>query len=270
MVKKRDVAGLIEALKDRKGDVRLRAARVLGERGAKSAVPALIEALEDVDWEVGLEAIKALGEIGDKSAVPALIKRLRDQEGEVCEEAIRALGEIGDKSAAPALLELLKDEDRRVIDDAIEALSKFKLDERAVEPLVEALYDSPWFGAIWGMTIERIVVILGEIGDKRAVKALVEISGLGEVTRFPTAHPDDYINLSDPAQAALSSILADDEVPSLIENLNDKDQEMRCAAARALGEKGDKSAVPALIEARKDVDWRVRLEALQALEKLEG
>jgi len=158
-------------------------------------------------------------------------------------------GKMGDKSAVPALIELLKDADGHVIDAAVSALSKLKLDERVFEPLVEALNSYP--ERVWGKTVGQIAVILGEMGDKQAVKPLTRIMELGQVPFLPWSYADDYINVRALAQEALVHIHADN-VPDLIELLKDGDWNMRCLVARALGKIGDKSAVAALIKVLKD------------------
>jgi HEAT repeat protein len=59
-------------------------------------------------------------------------------------------------------------------------------------------------------------------------------------------------------------------VLALIELLKDKDEEVRLAAAEALGNIGPnaKAAIPALTTLRKDNDEDVRKAAAEALEKI--
>ena len=54
-------------------------------------------------------------------------------------------------------------------------------------------------------------------------------------------------------------------VKEIIEDLKNRDRDVRALAAKALGEIKDKSAVPALIGALKDKDSKVRAEAATAL-----
>ncbi len=140
---------LMQLLKDKNAEARANAARSLGDRSDKRAVPALIEALTDEDPLVRANAAKALGDIGDRSdkrAVPALIEALTDEDPLVRANAAQALGDIGDKSdkrAVPALIEALTDEDPLVRANAAEALGDIgdKSDKRAVPALIEALKD---------------------------------------------------------------------------------------------------------------------------------
>jgi HEAT repeat protein len=79
MEKKRDVEGLIDALKQGNADIRRKAASSLGRIGDARAVQPLIKALDDKDFYVRGDAAKALGEIGDKRAVTPL-KRAMESE----------------------------------------------------------------------------------------------------------------------------------------------------------------------------------------------
>src|SRR5262245_38662776 len=104
------VPALTQALSDKSGTVRERAAEVLGLIGedAREAVPALTNALKDRSEEVRSEAADALGRIGPeaKTAVGPLIKLLKDPSDSLREAAARGLGGIGPdaKEAVPDLI----------------------------------------------------------------------------------------------------------------------------------------------------------------------
>src|SRR5262249_39186858 len=97
---------LVEALKDKTGKVRRRAAQSLGDLGpgATSAVAALIKATKDSDPTVSWAAIDALGQIGPdtEAAVTALVDALKDASTRGA--AVDSLGQIGRnaRSAVPA------------------------------------------------------------------------------------------------------------------------------------------------------------------------
>lgn len=76
MKAKKDVGGLIKALKDKDGGVRVSAVVALGEIG-EPAVEPLIEAVRDEDEDVRVEAAEALIKIGDERAVDPLIQYLK-------------------------------------------------------------------------------------------------------------------------------------------------------------------------------------------------
>jgi 3-methyladenine DNA glycosylase AlkD len=96
---------------------------------------------------------------------------------------------------------------------------------------------------------------LGEIGDARAVDALIEA--------LKDEDSDVYWNSID----ALVKIAKKDlgVVDKLIKALKDEDSDVRISVAWALGEIGDASAVDALIEALRDEDSYVRESVAWAL-----
>ena len=63
------------------------AARLLGLRNVKRAVPMLIKALKDKDAGTRIQAVKALGIIGDPSALPAVEKLVNDPDPNVRRKA---------------------------------------------------------------------------------------------------------------------------------------------------------------------------------------
>ncbi|MHC4353790.1 MAG: HEAT repeat domain-containing protein [Planctomycetota bacterium] len=85
------------------GDVRRKAAELLGRTGDPRVVPALLKALEDKQYTVRRDAANALGRIGDQRAVQPLIEALEDKQDSVRQAAARALGKIDDPQAKRAL-----------------------------------------------------------------------------------------------------------------------------------------------------------------------
>ena len=75
---KKNVKGLIKALRDKDSDVREEAAEALGEIGDKRAVEPLIQALKDEDLKVRVKAAIALSRIGDERAIKPLNECLRE------------------------------------------------------------------------------------------------------------------------------------------------------------------------------------------------
>ncbi|UCC82616.1 MAG: HEAT repeat domain-containing protein [Gemmatimonadota bacterium] len=172
----RSVMPLIESLGDGDADVRLVAAWALGEIKDDMAVYPLIQVLEDDDPLVREMAVLALGEIEHQSAVQPLTEALRREErlrepviwalGEIdTRDAIRArnavfadwergswgndevwTGRLGSREARSfandlgALTTALSDHDPRMRRSAAEWLG-IRGDERAVEPLLDALRD---------------------------------------------------------------------------------------------------------------------------------
>ena len=75
---RRDVEGLIRALKDSDWLVRARAAEALGKIGDSRAVEPLIEALDDVNVIVQIYAAEALHKIGNERANEASEESISD------------------------------------------------------------------------------------------------------------------------------------------------------------------------------------------------
>jgi HEAT repeat protein len=117
------ISKLTEALKEEDWEVRISAAKSLGEIGNPAAVPGLIEALADPDRSMREMAAWALGRIRSTAAVPALSEVSRnDVNWYVRYSAINALARIGDAAALSALNAALKDKQWPVREAAAQAL----------------------------------------------------------------------------------------------------------------------------------------------------
>ena len=134
----RAVTPLIVAatLKDMGSIVRVEAENALVKIG-KSAVEPLIVALRDKKSDIRAKAAWALGEIKDSRAVEPLIVTLKDKKSDVRAKAAWALGEIKDSRAVEPLIVTLKDKKSDVRRKAAEILVEMK-DPRAAEPLLAA------------------------------------------------------------------------------------------------------------------------------------
>jgi HEAT repeat protein/Tfp pilus assembly protein PilF len=191
MEEKRDINGLILALKDDDEIIRKESARALGNLGAVEATESLTNALEDPHQGVREETITALGKIGNKQATNTLIKALSDPQISVRWRAAQALGNIGSPEAVKPLTQTLQDQDTGVREEVITALGKIGTSE-AIEPLLKSL-KSPHITIRW-----RAVHALGMIADPRATESLTEtlqdqdpgvreesITALGRITIKP-------------------------------------------------------------------------------------
>lgn len=170
------------------------------------AVEALLARLPSGQWK-SMAVIEVLGRAGDARVVMPLIEMLEDmQQGEVYHRAAaEALVKIGGGHAVQALILALHDQDelsRRIAADALDRLdwqadtseagawywiakSEFercvKIGAAAVGPLISTLYDRNTFNA------EAAAMALGELGDRRAIDALGEVSGFYPTGLFPSA-----------------------------------------------------------------------------------
>src|SRR5262245_50277573 len=165
---RRAVEPLIAALHDANELVRANAAWALGQLHAERAFDSLLLAIRDgrVD-SIGLEALSL---IDPHRAVEPLLQQLRATAWGRRWHAARELYFLGDQRAADALLDLLQhDLDTRVREMAAQALGKLH-ELRAVVLLIDALQTGP------AAMHYKIVQVLGELGDPRAIDPLIEIA----------------------------------------------------------------------------------------------
>ncbi len=167
MRERKDVSGLIEALKHKDVTVRMNAAYALGDIGAKRAVEPLIEALKDV-FGVKMAAATALGDLHDERAIEPL-------------EALKMVGGLEGNAAAVALARIRRDAQQLI--EALETaefVSRLKAvkelgklgDERAVEPLIKIL-TKPYYDEIERASIHyHAITALGNLGDERAIEPI--------------------------------------------------------------------------------------------------
>jgi len=156
-------------------------------------VGAVISALQHSDPRIAEVAATCLGSAREERAVPALAALLTGGPGQA-KAAIWALSEIGGKAAADALAGALSGPHRQ---QAAVALGMLR-DPRAVDGLIEIVNNE-------GRTT-AILVILGEIGDPRAVPVLqAALRDADQGTRFRAANALGRIRI---AQLSTSSSTA--------------------------------------------------------------
>jgi HEAT repeat protein len=259
------VESLLHALKNKNVNIRMGAADVLGFIGDSEAdkkkslgrgtdekirrvekiidakvVEALIQALKDKQPRVQNNAIDALKEIG-VPAVEGLIHALKNKDFHVRGGAAEALGMIGDSRADASICGIQTDEKTRRVEEI--------RDLGGVEALIQALKDE------YGFVQTRTAQALGQIGDKRAVKALSQsLTDNSEAGFF--------------AAEALGKIGSPEAVLPLIQALKDNGEFRRRDSAKALGMIGDSRAVEALVQALRDDDECVKSNAFVALKIL--
>lgn len=165
---------LIPVMQDEVSEVRLRAAKALGELGGKASVREIVHALNEPNrWSTirladiltgmgrtvvdeltmafdsltltgKLAALDILGRIRPLHVVPWLGRRMSDSEPDVRARACHALGCIGDPHTTPLLVLALEDEAWPVRAMAAKALGKIASPE-AIEPLCGAMHDQQWW-----------------------------------------------------------------------------------------------------------------------------
>ena len=172
--RKRDVSGLIRALRYQSYEVIDPAADALAELRESAAVEPLVGALRRRRLTGGgRHVIVALGELGDSRAVGPLLEVLREQPFLSDDErnlAASALAKLGDHRALEPLMILL--EESQTAGEVLDAIASFG--ETAVEPLIRVLVAGRRNSAY------KAPAILATIGDKRAVEPLISVLGYFE------------------------------------------------------------------------------------------
>ena len=165
-------------------------------------------------------------------------------------KAIEDLAKSRDKRAVSSLLNIVQDDDWSIQAAAIKALGEIG-DEDAVPTLIEAvLRDDEWVA-------EAAAEALGMIGDVRAISALIyALRSEHLLKRFAELLEQKSGTIDSGTFVFLGQVYFD---------ISD----LRCAAARALGQLGNEQALASLIAALNDPrDKYVQQAAAQALERI--
>src|SRR5438309_4328353 len=161
-----------------------RIAEALGNIGDARAGPALLRLARSSDDNVRVAAVEALGNVKAKDAVPELSHIVDDPTAPplLIKRAMVALGDIGDPSAIPALAHGLVIERQGVSFLPESSFALFLLGEAAVEPLMKIAQDQDPAYLAWSKennrapagTYAKAALVLGDLGDARAVPVLLE------------------------------------------------------------------------------------------------
>lgn len=226
MEAKRDCYGLSQALsykqdslKEEHTQVRLAAAKALGNLKDPRSVPLLNAALGDKEREVRIAAAKALAQIGDPRAVEPLIHILElDDDNGVRLVAAKALGIFGDPHDGETLLRSAFDtKPESVRKRASAALNKLDVNSASAEDKAWYwVYKEEWEKCVslGEPAVTHLIIVLE---DKKPDKRVAAVSTLGKI--------------GDPRSVA-----------PLVTMLKDKDGKVRLEAAKALDSMGWKPA----------------------------
>jgi HEAT repeat protein len=187
--------------------------------------------LNDERWYVVRNAIAIMGEIRSQDSLAELALLLEHEDIRVRRETIRALSKIGGKRAIKILLQSAVAEDQEIRRQAILSLGAMRA-TAAVPTLLMLLKQKGW--------TERDIDL-----KKDTIRALGEI-------RNPEATPE------------LVKILQ--RKRWVYRQLN---EELRTAAAAALGDIADESVIPVLEKATNDRNANIARAAAQALKQLD-
>jgi HEAT repeat protein len=151
--------------------VREAAASALGQIGGASAVRLLLGTLRhSIVAGVRAAAANALGQIGDPQCISLLIASLQDSDEKVRVAASKALVKIGKPAVNPlivALQDSMKEDEAGSMKQAQTQLEDARLRLLGIEPLSAELKNQ-YLGHF-------AMAVLGEIGDPRAVQALLGV-----------------------------------------------------------------------------------------------
>jgi HEAT repeat protein len=131
-------------------------------------------------------------------------------------------------------------------------------DKRAVPALIKVLEEES--------INYQAAIVLGHLGDKRAIPALLSVLERAQTPQEPYSRNTDMRFY---AGYGLMWLRHPTGLLAVAQCLTpDRDYIQRRYAADALGEFGDKDAVPFLIKALKDKDVEVRVNAIMALGRI--
>ncbi len=134
---------LIQALTEPNRWSTIRIADILSTMG-REVVDELIRCFKDCPPHAQIAAVDILGRVKNLHTVPFLVERLLDENKDIRARAAHALGMIGDPSCYRELIAALGDREWPVRAMSAKALGKLKVPE-AIQPLCRALGDSQWW-----------------------------------------------------------------------------------------------------------------------------
>jgi HEAT repeat protein len=205
-----DLDALIRTLADGGPDARDRAARDLGDRRDRRAIPALTVAMES--GRGGRGVVWALTQFDDPATAAPLAAALSEPDATARAMAAGRLADLGDRGAVPALLAALADEDDHVREEVARALGRVG-DPVALGAVLAALRDDPG----------------PHVREEAATAA-------GALVAAEEAAPDAPPRDAAPADARVAEVEA-----ALVDALGDRHVTVRRAAAEALARMGPAS-----------------------------
>lgn len=238
---------------------------ILKAEDARIAGPSLIAFLKDKRPDVRERAALALGRIGDDATVANVEKLLDDASEDVRVMAAFALGEIESSTAANSILSVLRNE--KASDSlraaAVEAAGKIAAansSDASSKQLGEAILDTLEKESRKGDGQSKDVILAGLTAALRARAENTDFVIAKFFTNKDARIRADAAN----AYSRVRGRSANKQLQSML--LIDEDPVARANAARALGAAGDKTALNMLLEAAEtDEDLRVRVSAMRSV-----
>ncbi|MFO0964688.1 MAG: HEAT repeat domain-containing protein [Gemmataceae bacterium] len=256
--------------------------------------PFLIEALKAKAPAVRMEAAGVLGQMGAKAkaGTPALIRVLKDKDDAVRIAAIAALGEIGPvaKEAAEPLLDAIQEKNKDLLIDTMVAAALGKLGPDVVPLLVKtveeasgrrrlaAVYALGEIGAPAAKGTEALIKVLKQKDNLEHLFAVQALGKIGPAAKAAAATVRPLLKAKDDGlrlEAALTLHLLTKEsetLPIVFEYLSDEKRGLTYEAALALKQFGTagKEATARLKKLMEHRDFNIRLAAGVALWSVTG
>jgi len=196
-------------------------------RSGTAALKTIYEYLNDDRWYVVRNAVVIMGDIRSQDSLAELSLLLQHDDIRVRRETIRALSKIGGKRAIKILLQTAVAEDQEIRRQAILSLGAMRA-TAAVPTLLMLLKQKGWTQREIDLKKDTIRA-LGEIRDPEATPELVKIL---KRTRWIQRQLNDELRIA--AADALGDI-ADESTQKVLERAtNDRNANIARAAAQAL------------------------------------
>lgn len=271
---------------DEEYPVRAACAMALGNIGDVHAVEPLVARLEDPEELVRSTAREALFKLAAPEAVPYLQVARERGSARVRLVLVELAARIADPSAGLLLTELIGDGDEKVREQAAAALKA--MDPATVDALLLRALDHPSYrvkahaARLVGQrkrveAVDRLVELASSPLEAVEVQAaargaLAELRPVLDVARLATAARDGALLRKERQRALvlLSALAGAEALGACVEALRDDDLSIRGAAAQALAEMGDASALSAIREAaERTPDERIKRAMLNSVRRLE-
>ena len=231
----------------------------LARIGRRSLEP-LLGAMESVPEQAKKFLVEALGELGELAAVPALIRAVEGDDPNTTAAALDALSQIGGPDAERALRAHLRHEDPFQRMAALEGLERLRA-RLSFDELAPLLHDR--------FVLRAALGLLGGTGDERAIDPLVEALGDRSEALFSSAIPailrlsEESVGLGARLRERLKSLEASTR-QRLRATLVEGDLKTRQASAHLLALSEDASSLPAILGLAGE--GLLSPEALEAIE----
>jgi len=274
------VKPLMETFQTHPGPIQGQVAEAFGLIGDPKCIPTLVPLLKSPETKIRVQAASAMGRVPHPGCLKALIEALHDPNPEVKKRCAAALGEIGDKRASSALAKLLKESQTELRITVAEALGRIG-DERAVPYLIDMTNDEnesivlKALGALRKLkspgSIESLTGLLDHESSRVRQRTVDVLGQVGDAVIAEQLEQILKYDRSEDVRAAAAKALGEIRDPGSVDALIDSLHgafTVRCRAIVALGEIGEEAALAPLLAMLKDPAPEIRYHASQALAQL--